>query len=483
MARRRLPRPHYIINLLLSVVVLGLFSLTGIRVSNTTSAASSNPYGFADYCVLEDNVTAIYGWAADPDASALAQPAVRLEVAGANSTALTNRANYRDSTVLTWIDANRGADPKPGTYGFRISLPGLYKGGHYPLSGTILNEAAGSNTLLTINNSAGIGDGPNKSFFADNVIPDTCLADPGVTVALAPATALPIPALTNSDTTGSAVTTGTLAAEFRVPAQNTASVRIIYGKNPLKLDQSSSDVPTSGPETTIQVSGLEAATSYAYRVVRTDTKHKQTNSPLANFTTLGFVVATHFVDSRNSGIQGIQAHLNGQNKQKTSDESGNVQFINVPGGEQTVSYSYLHKIYTRSFTANPSTVPPAEATAPHVVTLDFSIDLQSLPAASMVTVQKSGSAMSAIIIGAVILAFMAIITFLFIQSLRRKRDYEIMLGTPAPPLPEYRPLSPQMPPVVPGQPGADHMGESLKKLVLRTMREEAARAHEKPSHR
>ncbi|HSH56248.1 MAG TPA: hypothetical protein VK983_05505, partial [Candidatus Limnocylindrales bacterium] len=39
----------------------------GLTVWGSGSAATINPYGVIDYCALENNVTVIRGWAAEPN--------------------------------------------------------------------------------------------------------------------------------------------------------------------------------------------------------------------------------------------------------------------------------------------------------------------------------------------------------------------------------------------------------------------------------
>jgi hypothetical protein len=470
MARRR-PKPHYIANLLLSLIGLSLFAVAGVRAVHTTSAATANPYGSVDYCALENNTTVLYGWAMDPDAAALAEPSVVLNVGTSTSTVQTNQANYRDDPVAAWIDTNRHGDPTLGTYGFRLSLPGLTKGNKYPITGTILNVGNGSNVILSVNNNGRTDGDKKKAFFADNALPDDCLADPAIAATPTTSPVLPTPKQTDSAVTSTSVMAGTMAAEVRVSAAGTSTTRIIYGTDPLKLDQSTADVPTTGDITPITLTGLKPATSYAYRIVRTDPLNKKTTSPLANFDTLGFVVALHFVDNRDNGIANVSAQLVGQNKPKNSDEGGTIQFTNVSAGSHTLTYSYLHKQYAKTFTADATSLSPSEAASPVVLTLDQSINMQAITPVSKPVTKSSNDSNTALALIGVIATIFLIAVILVWQNLKRKRRLEDTLDIPPPPLPEYRPLDPQLPPIVPGQPGADHMGESLKQIVLKSMRD------------
>lgn len=505
MARRRKQHPHYFINLALSLVVLGLFSVTGMQVLTRTSAATSNPYGYADYCTLESNSTVIYGWAADPNATALTQSSVTINAGGKAVTAPTNRSGYRDAAINAWITKNRAGDPKPGTYGFRAVIAGLYKGTRNTITGTALNEGPGSPVILTINNSAHVDGDTTKPFFVNNVIPEACLAvrpgtpspvtpapqpsQPAPTPAPAPAPApkpapapAPAPAPKVSSSSDAVITAGTLSATAKIPAGNAAQIRIRYGSDPTRLDQQTADQPVSGTETTVLLSGLKPATIYSYQIIRADSRGIQSTSATNTFETLGFVVSLHFVDGHNQGIQGISATLNSQNKKKTSDDQGNLQFTGVPEGTHTVAYTYRDQRFTRKITVSKSSVTPADASAVSVATVDFTIDVQETAAKAAESSKEDGGPLGLIITLALILLAMVLVA---VALIRKRRSYyydDIPFEEPAPLLPEYRsqplppaPAAPSGPTPVPGSPDAAHTGVSLKQMVMRSMAEEARR--------
>ncbi len=500
MARRRSQshqihrsKPHYLANVGLSFVALSLFTVTGLRLAAVSSAATTNPYGYADFCALENNVTVIYGWASDPNASSLALPSVTLNAGGKAVTAATNRAGYRDAQVNAWIDQNRAGDPKPGTYGFRAEFPGLYKGPQHTLTGTALNEGPGSSVILSINNSGYTDGDRNKPYFAGNVIPQACLANtpaPATTApAPKPAPATPAapsvqpgastPAATASSLSNAAdgaPTAGTLAANIDVPAGGAAKVHINYGTSPLKLDQNTPDQDVTGDKGTVSLTGLDPTTQYTYTIIRSAANGQTTTSAPAAFSTLGFVITLHFVDSQNKGIQGISANLDGQKANKISGNSGNSEFTNISAGDHTVSYTYNDKKFSKKITAGASAVNPTEAASAKVVTLDHTINVQKAVGVTEQTPQKSSNLLNALIPIIVILLAFGLVLFGILRRRRKQQAQSYYEDFPAAPSPEYQPVAPAVSRnVSTRQDSAAHMGESLKDMVLRSMAEEAKR--------
>jgi hypothetical protein len=500
---RRRPTPHYLLNIGLSLVVLVVFSVAGLRVAGHTSAATSNPYGYADYCALENNTTVIYGWAADPNATALTQPSVTVNAGGKAATAPTNRAGYRDAAVNAWIDQNRAGDPKPGTYGFRAVISGLYKGTRNTITGSILNEGPGSSVILTVNNTNYPDGDATKPFFTNNVIPDACLATAPVTPAPAPAPGpapapapapapKPVPEPAVTTTLEATVTAGTLAADITTKSGGAARIRALYGKSPAVLDQATTDQTVSGTDATIKLTGLEPATKYYYQIVRTDAKGKETMSQTNPFDTLGFVIALHFVDRQNQGVQGIPATISVQEKRKTSDDSGNTQFTGIPAGELTVSYTYRDRRYTRTVNANTETIKPDEAAAAKVVTIDFTINVEEAIAKDVQPKAGSNAVATAVAVSLLILIAIAVV-FLAVRRFRRRPTHTSGLpvytsDTSLTQPPQYptvpaQPVNPADIPVIPRPSHAEHLGESLKEMVMRGMREEAQRRNGPDDHR
>lgn len=519
--RRRKPTPLHLVNIGLSMAVLVIFCLTGVQVARQTSAATTNPYGAADYCLLENNQTVIYGWGADPNATSLTRPLVIVNVGGKSATVETNRANFRDAKINEWIDQNRRGDPKPGTYGFRAVFSGLYKGTRNTITGTVVNEGAGSSVVLGINNIYHTDGNGSWPFFANNVIPEACLATapaptpppaqptqpaptqpapsqpapqqpaaprpapstpqrpaatPRPVSAPAPAaTPQPVaPKVTNS--ADAAVTSGTLAADFRIQSANFTSVMVRYGTVAASLDQFTNFQPTTGGETIVKLTSLKAATKYYYQVVKTDIRGIQTPSQTAQFETLGYTLSLHFVDRSNKGIAGIPASIATQDKGKTSNEQGDLQFSGVSDGKHKVNYTYKDQRYSHEVITNPSVVTPEEASAPQVVTVDSTVNVEAAIAEQPAKAENNNSIAGIII--AVLLGLAAVVMIILAVIRRRNRppvdDYPY--EEPAQPLPEYQPLPPQAAvPAIPRPSDAQHVGESLKDMVMRSMREEAAK--------
>lgn len=483
------PRPHYFINLGLGIAVLLVFGLSGARSFSISSAATANPYGYADYCALENNTTVIYGWAADPNASSLSGPSVTINAGGEAVTVPTNRAGYRDAAVNAWIDQNRTGDPKPGTYGFRATLPGLYKGSRNIITGTVLNQGPGSSVILTINNSSYVDGDPGKPFFANDIIPDNCLATPPPSTPAPTTTPTPTPARqggnpetpsptqqSNVSSAGDAdavATAGTLAAQIAVQADGAKSAHINYGISPVRLDQSTRDQPVALTDPTlIAITGLNPSVEYSYQVVRTYPDGKITRSSIENFTTLAYVVAVHFVDNHTQGIQGIRTAISDHARDiKTSNDEGTAQFIGIPEGLHTIYYSYRGIQKSRQITITQDIVSPDQAAAPHVVTLDFTINIEKAADTAAAAANHTGLGIA---IAVALLVLAAATILLFVR--RRKNQQDDWYDNP--PMPDYPPLTPTGNAVAP-PPRPAHTGESLKDMVLRGMAEEAKRKDQK----
>ena len=144
---------------------------------------NDNPVGFIDSCEINAaGDLVLYGWAYDDNFTSANQPQVSVNVGG-NTQTVNSQYNYRSSQINTFLDnrsyPNTGRDNR---YGFRITYSGLYKGGNFPISGTVINVGAGSNQAMVVNTSTPIttADGfvDGSSNFPGSVLPQSCLSDP-----------------------------------------------------------------------------------------------------------------------------------------------------------------------------------------------------------------------------------------------------------------------------------------------------------------
>ncbi|HSH17856.1 MAG TPA: hypothetical protein VK978_00580 [Candidatus Saccharimonadales bacterium] len=511
MARRRhsKPTPHYLVNLGLGVAVLTIVAATGVQLANLTRAATVNPYGYADFCALENNTTIIYGWASDPNANSLTQPLVNINAGGQAVTVTTDRGGYRDAAINAWIDKNRPGDPKPGTYGFRAPLAGLYKGTRNVITGSVINEGPGSSVILNINTNGPTDGVSGRPYFAGNVIPEVCLADRTTAAPSPPAptptaprpgggTPTPAPgAASSSASTGTpagtlsavadaTITSGTLAASLKVPAGGAAHVRILYGTNQQAPDQVTEDFPVEGDAAIVPIHGLDPKATYAYQIVRFDAVGRTTTSPIGTFKTRGFTIAVRFKDDRDKNIKDIPATISdlGDTERKTNDK-GIVEFPDVSAGSHTVSFVYANRKYDELVTATAATIKSELAKQIKPVTVEHTVNVDQLPRTGqpLAAAEDESSALPAVIILGMIALLIALAFVLFRRY--SKRQYAQADIPPPPPLPEYQPVKPaavieepidiNQLPVIERPEGAEHMGESLKAMVLRSMAEEAKR--------
>lgn len=513
MARRR-RQPHYIVNLGLGTLVLAVLAATGIRFMDFTSAATINPYGYADYCALENNTTIIYGWAADPNATSLTQPLATINAGGQAVTVVTGQSGYRDAAINAWIDQHRAGDPKPGTYGFRAPLAGLYKGTRNVITGSVINEGPGSSVILNINTSGPTDGVTGRPYFAGNIIPDACLATrpasptPPATPPAAPSpttprpnpsspgpTPVPVtpqPAGSLSSATDAEITAGSLAVSVKVPAGGATNVRLLYGTNPLAPGNATADIPVVDGVATIPISALEARTTYSYQIVRFDAAGRTATSPVGTFKTRGFTLTVRFTDNKKAGQKGIAASLSVQpGTRKTTDDKGVVSFQDVPSGSHTIDFEYTGRTYQELVTTTAAKVKAETAAQAKVLTIEHAINVDALPKTSQkreAAPKQDSAALPAILAlaGAALLAAIA-----FAVRRRRHKRYDYPVGGAPAPLAAYTPpsapaTSKEEPidinqyPIITRPNGAEHMGESLKDMVIRSMAEEAKRRQEGP---
>ena len=475
---------HTKINILLSLLVVGVIGATGYRLDGYTKAATVNPYGFIDYCSLVNNQTIIYGWAADPSTSAGNEPYVTIVAGSTSITTASSVIAYRDTPINNYIDANYRGDPKPGIYGFQASFGNLTKGTSYIISGTAINFGPGANTKLSVNQSGSL-DGIARPTFGGLVIPDTCLAVAPATPAPAPVPAprpapVPTPAPTPAPSTpktvvpptalspasDATVIAGSYGVSAKVPAGNAANIWIEYGTDITAVSTKSDIVAVSGAEVKLDVRGLQPNLLYQYRIVRQAADGTTVNSATGNFMTEGIDVRIQaFAGSK--PIKGLSGKLAGRSM-STTDSKGFMTFTGMKPGNLKFDYTYrgakLSKIILVK-TSGQMATQPADA----IERFNYRLDV---PTVVSVRRDQDTSDIPWRLIAALSGVFFLIITVIYLfkrlarRTERRKQavaadDYDTEAEIVAPLFPSRQ------------QSESENIGKSLRQMVIESMAEEA----------
>lgn len=505
--------------IMLPVAVLMMTAAIGTELIQSGSAATGdNPIGGIDFCTLENNTTVIHGWASDPDAVSLDQAYVSVTVSNVARTAATNVAGYRDGPINNHLATQRPRDKRPGTYGFRIYISNLYKGSAPRISGTAINVGVGVNETMYVN-PRGELDGVPRSTFVGGVIPDACLASvsapapapspapaptptpapspapaprPAPSPSPAPVTPAPAPPAEPVEVNDAGVAIGTLAVEVRIPGEPAGSVRIKYGTSPVNLTSETADQPVTGQDVDVLLPDLKPATDYSYVVIRT-AGGQTVSSPVSSFTTEGFTARLTLKDSSDKPATGIKAKITPTNKSAESDEDGVLSFTDLKPGTYTASITYKGKTYSEAFIVD-SQLAGADATRrPVIATVSHAVNVDKLAgtASTAQPAQKGRSWVTPVVLILATVAGLTVLGALLRKAMRPKlpapqydySDYADPAPAPtpaSPPAPTYSnkppagiyplPVEPDVHP-----PGAEHAGESLKDMVLKSMAEEARR--------
>jgi hypothetical protein len=248
------------------------------------------------------------------------------------------------------------------------------------------------------------------------------------------------------------------------------------------MNQTTPDVTVSGDSVTIPLTGLAAATTYYYQIIRGNTGRTST-STTATFATLGYSVAVNFVDNHDTGIQGIVTSIDDMKTTKKSGNDGTALFNEISSGDHTILYNYKGKDYKKSISLTPETVSPEDAAAAKVVTVEYTINLQALGATAATKTAKKDASWIAYVVPICVVAVAIILGVIGYLRRKRKISYQNHYEDfPQMGLPQYERPAPVMPePIaplpdlstVPRPENAAHLGESLKEMVLRSMAEEA----------
>lgn len=499
------------------VLVSGGFGIIGLHNLGSSSAATTgcgstysdcDAEGSIDGCLLVNGATVIYGWATDPDAPQGPQPNVSVTVGSTTQQVATDVAGYRDQAVNAYLTANYPNQFHTGTYGFKASFGGLYKGTTYAISGKALNYGPGYSTNLRVNTGQSI-DG--MASFAGNTIPAACLND---VPAPAPAPSNPAPPATTHTTTHSTSTTktttaapaapppaasadgtvavGTTEAAISVPADGATSIHISYQTGTIAA-VSTGDQAVTGDPVVIKLRHLTALTKYSYQIVRTNTAGT-TTATAASFMTSGYQMLLTFVDTDKLPVSGVSVSLSGPHTASaTSDKNGHISFKNLPAGTYQVTTSYKNNQTTISYSTD-SLADSSTGDKPQVETLTDTLNVDLFTPTSTNPKKTAPSRLLPIIM-AVVAVVIAVVTVILI---RRRPSIQPAPAIAAPLQPaatiqsaaqNATPPSPitAAAPVytpVPTAPSADglpaHAGQSLRDMVLQSMREEAGRRRQQP---
>lgn len=489
-------------------------------------SAVFSPRSFADFnhdahgvinaCALSGSITVISGWAHDPDTAGgnSSNPTVTVTVGTQNATVKTSVANYHDAAINSYLSAHWPNAPTGSVYGFTATFSGLYKGTAYLASGSANNIGSGANTALKVDTTATSADGLKLAnlFNANNTLPDACLNTRPVTPSPPPTptpTPTPSPTPSPGSTGGSSnsgnkssgtsatsnglsaaadgsVAAGTLNAVATIPADGASSVYITYGMSPDNLDSSTDSADTTTGNATVNISNLIPKTDYFYQIIRSDTAGNTSTSSPVGFKTSGYTVTVHYIDKNGKAVSGIAGAIDDADKSSgKSDKNGNLTFSNLDSGQYTVTYHYGKLNYKQSFdtdSAGDGSDDPGKT-----ITLKNTVNVSKLSASSGSTAGYTGKKSSGPWGIILFILFVIILVVGFILWRRRRRNAALygayspsasyaamtpdVIDKPTPlvaavPVPKKKKSDP-----APEQ--LEHVGESLRDMVIQSMHEEA----------
>jgi hypothetical protein len=516
MNRHRLDKRHFL---------AAVFALTALFLAASTfrepigfvAGFNHSAHGVIDYCTLSGTTTTIHGWAHDPDTPNGNNPTVTIKVGGLSATVKTSIAGYHDTAINKYLEANWPSAPKGSIYGFTASFSTLYKGSSYTVSGVANNAGAdGSNTNMPIDTTASDPDGisANYRFTTSKTLPDACLVTkPAAAPPPPPApTPTPTPSPTPTPTQSSggssgssshtsqavpaspmsaadaSVASGTLTAVITAPADTASSVMVAYGTANDSLDYSSDATDASSGTAIITLVNLTPKTQYFYQLVRTDASGNTVTSAVSDFTTAGYLASLHFIDDKGKAVAGIHGAISDANKTAAvSDKNGDMTFAGLDDGQYTVTFHYGKLNYTRQF--NTETAGDGSASPSNVITLKDIVNVSRLTGGKTggYTGPTHGSPWPVIIIVIIVLAAIAggVVWWL------RRRKAGVSVGF-RPPNGDYAlatlpsatsPLPPKKIKHRKKQAETqhlEHVGESLRDMVLKSMHEEAQKRKNNP---
>ncbi len=261
------------------------------------------------------------------------------------------------------------------------------------------------------------------------------------------------------------ITAGTRSAQFAVSSAGAQTVKVLYGNAADKLDKSTDEQPVSGSNTTTFVKDLEPLSTYHYQVVR-KVNGQAKPSATASFKTTGYDLVLNFTDNEGSPIADITGKILSPEQEATSNESGTMRFTNVPAGAYTIDYTYDDKQYSEALdTSSPANEDDLNLAA--VLYASTSIDVSTLGQNDSDESQAAEKKSSKLPLMLGILLLLGIIGGVVLFIRRRSAGTDTGSVYIAPPVPVEK-----------ADPSLHHVGESLRDMVVKSMREQAQHDHE-----
>ena len=420
----------------LPAVSIMTFAVVGASILALSHAATGdNPVGSIDYCTLENNVTTIYGWASDGQAAGTSSsPYVTVKVGSYTSPKLPTNRDYKESAIDSYL-SSRGM-PTASHYGFRTQLTStVYQKGSAPtISGTIYNVGVGANQPINVyaGTATSKSSGANY-YFPGGKVPDGCLPAKPAPPAVPPPNnppANPNPVINTPP-----------------PSQNTKS-----GGTKTGTGSNTSSTSTTGTNTTTDQT---TTTANSYNL------------------TLKLVNKDQAVP--NTEIKLVEADL-----KITTDDNGNAVFPGLSETSYTVQFDYQSNSYEQTIGIGSEEAKSGSVSQTIDISQLAASDSQGSDTANTPVHKKSH-------VGVIVFVILVIagIAGAALLVIRRRRatgydspssDYSYPL--PLPPVVDTTPTytAPKTHTTPTAQPSSqDGAGVSLKEMVIKSMREEAAR--------
>jgi hypothetical protein len=228
---------------------------------------------------------------------------------------------------------------------------------------------------------------------------------------------------------------------------------------------------------------LTPKTDYFYEILRTDAGGKTTTSAEAKFTTAGYAASLRFIDAHGKPVSGVNGAIDDTHSTSaTSDKNGTMTFSDLDDGQYTVTFHYGKLNYTRQF--NTETAGDGSDNPSKVIVLKDVVNVSKLTGGSTAgyTGPVHHSKWPLILC---IIALIGIAAGIVVWLRRRSRagsgflpphgDYALTtLPSASSPIPPLKPPK-KVKHTKKDQPAVhlEHVGESLRDMVLKSMHEEA----------